>query len=83
MIKKVICKNDKQLPIGAEIVEGQTYVVRESFVNSFDQVAYMLVGVRNMGRTKYGLPWQGYNSERFEDIEVVKEEQKEVAYILN
>ena len=82
-MKKVICINDKKLPIGAEVVEGQVYTVRESFINAFDQIAYMLVGVRNMGRTKYGLPWQGYNSERFEEVETSEQEQKEVAYALN
>ncbi len=60
MMKKVICINDKQLPLGAEVVEGKTYTVRESFINSFDQRAYMLIGVRNKGRTQFGLPWNGY-----------------------
>ena len=49
MNKKVICINDKQLPPGAEIQEGKEYTVRESFVNSFDQRAYVLIGVRNLG----------------------------------
>ena len=82
-MKKVVCINDKQLPIGAEVVEGQTYTVRESFINGFDQRVYLLVGVRNKGRTKYGLPWYGYRSDRFDIIDGVKEEQKEVSYALN
>ena len=77
-MKKVVCINDKQLPAGAEVIEGEIYVVREAFVNSFDQRAYMLVGVRNLGRTKYGLPWQGYNSLRFEEIETIEKESVEV-----
>ena len=82
-MKKVVCINDKQLPAGAEVIEGEIYVVREAFVNSFDQRAYMLVGVRNLGRTKYGLPWQGYNSERFETVEGVKEVHEEALYAYN
>jgi hypothetical protein len=82
-MKKVVCINDKQLPAGAEVKEGEIYVVRESFINSFDQRAYMLNGVRNLGRTKYGLPWQGYNAQRFEIIEGVKESQEETLYAYN
>jgi hypothetical protein len=82
-MKKVICINDKQLPLGAEVVEGQTYTVRESFINAFDQRAYMLVGIRNKGRTKFGLPWNGYNSQRFEDLDTIRNEKEEVAYALN
>jgi len=82
-VKKVVCINDKQLPAGAEVKEGEIYIVRESFINSFDQRAYMLNGVRNLGRTKYGLPWQGYNSQRFEIIEGVKESQEETLYTYN
>ena len=83
MMKKVICINDKQLPLGAEVVEGQTYTVRESFINSFDQRAYMLIGVRNKGRTQFGLPWNGYNSERFQDLEGVTHRESQVAHMLN
>ena len=82
-MKKVVCINDKQLPAGAEVIEGEIYVVREAFVNSFDQRAYMLVGVRNLGRTKYGLPWQGYNADRFETVEGVKEVHEEALYAYN
>ena len=82
-MKKVVCINDKQLPAGAEVIEGEIYVVREAFVNSFDQRAYMLVGVRNLGRTKYGLPWQGYTAERFETVEGVKEVHEEALYAYN
>ena len=31
-MKRVICINDKQLPLGAEVVEGQTYTVRKSIL---------------------------------------------------
>ena len=83
MNKKVICINDKKLPPGAQIKEGEEYIVRESFINSFDQRAYMLIGVRNLGRTQYGLPWQGYNAQRFEETNPIEENQEEVSYALN
>ena len=82
-MKKVVCINDKQLPAGAEVKEGEIYIVRESFINSFDQRAYMLNGVRNLGRTKYGLPWQGYNAQRFEIIDGIKESQEKTLYAYN
>jgi len=82
-MKKVICINDKQLPPGAEVVEGQTYTVRESYINSFDERVYVLMGVRNMGRTKYGLPWNGYKAQRFEEIEGIENKKEEVSYTLN
>ena len=83
MNKKVICINDKKLPPGAEVKEGDEYIVRESFINSFDQRAYMLVGVRNLGRTRYGLPWQGYNAARFEVVDGIGIEQEELLHALN
>ena len=83
MNKRVICINDKQLPAGAEIKEGKEYTVRDSFINSFDQRAYMLIGVRNLGRTKYGLPWEGYNSKRFEEMELIEETKHHSESALN
>ncbi|GAF92527.1 unnamed protein product, partial [marine sediment metagenome] len=68
------------LPIGAEIKKGEEYIVRESFINSFDQIAYVLTGIKNEGRTKYGLPWQGYNSQRFEDVDKMEEMSEETLY---
>ena len=83
MNKKVTCVNDKQLPPGAEIKEGEEYTVRNSFINNFDQRAYLLMGVRNRGRTKYGLPWEGYNSQRFEDVDTITETKQEEIFALN
>tara|TARA_Y100000310_G_scaffold80711_1_gene77392 strand:+ start:367 stop:618 length:252 start_codon:yes stop_codon:yes gene_type:complete len=83
MNKKVTCVNDKQLPPGAEIKEGEEYTVRNSFINNFDQRAYLLIGVRNRGRTKYGLPWEGYNSTRFEDMYPITETKQEEIFALN
>jgi hypothetical protein len=83
MNKKVICVNDTQLPPGAEIKEGEEYTVRNSFINNFDQRAYLLTGIRNRGRTKYGLPWEGYNSTRFEDIDPITTTKEEEVFALN
>jgi hypothetical protein len=83
MKKQVICVDDKKLPPGAEIVEGQEYTVVESFVNNYDQIVYMIAGIRNHGRTKYGLPWIGYSAIRFNDLEKVKEEEVNYNYQLN
>jgi len=83
MNKRVVCINDKQLPTGAEIKEGAEYNVRKTFINYFDQRAYMLEGIRNIGRTKYGLPWEGYNTQRFDDIEVIEEKREKVSYALD
>ena len=41
MKKRVICIDDKKLPPGAEVKEGEEYIVRESFINRFDQRAYV------------------------------------------
>jgi hypothetical protein len=62
---KVLCIDDSKLPLGAEIKEGSMYKVTEQFVNGFDQKTYYLQGVVNKGRTKFGLPWNGYKAERF------------------
>lgn len=62
---KVVCINDTKLPPGAELTEGKEYVVKQKFVNSYDQVVYIIDGVPNNGRTKMGLPWIGYLSTRF------------------
>jgi len=43
----------------------------------------MLIGVRNKGRTQFGLPWNGYNSERFQDLEGVTHQESQVAHMLN
>ena len=68
MIKKVICINDKQLPPGAEVVEGQTYTVRESYINSFDERVYVLIGVSS--------PFD-------KTLDDLKNKKEEVSYALN
>ena len=83
MSKTVVCINDQKLPPGADLAEGREYTVLESFINSFDQRVYILEGVENNGRTKFGLPWIGYSSERFADLDGIYQEEKEVNYALN
>ena len=68
-MKKVVCINDKRLPEGAEVVEGKEYVVIESYVNDYDQIAYIIAGISNQGMTKKGLRWVGYDSSRFTELE--------------
>ena len=35
-MKKVVCINDKNLPQGAEVVNGREYYVVDEFVNNFE-----------------------------------------------
>lgn len=83
---EVLCINDANLPPGAEIAEGKTYKVTDVFTNNLDQKVYYLSGINNKGRTKFGLPWNGYRADRFMTIgsESAKNvEKKESHLILN
>ena len=62
---EVLCINDDKLPPDAELKEGKTYSVVSTFTNNFDQKVYIIKGLTNRGRTKYGLPWLGYRADRF------------------
>jgi hypothetical protein len=62
---EVLCINADKLPPGAEVKEGNTYSVLSEFNNNFDQKVYIIKGVANEGRTKFGLPWIGYRADRF------------------
>jgi hypothetical protein len=68
MSEKVVCINDKNLPEGAEVVEGKEYTVLE------------IEGINNKGRTKMGLAWLGYRAERFKNansmMDVIMEEEQ-------
>jgi hypothetical protein len=78
-MKKVICINDRNLPQGAVLQEGQEYKVENEYVNNFEQRVYILYGMINEGTTKMGLRWVGYDASRFTDPETaqqVLEEQK-------
>jgi hypothetical protein len=83
MSKIVVCIDDKNLPPGAEIIEGKEYTVVDKFVNSYDQIAYILAGIENKGRTKFGLPWIGYTSIRFANLEIFEEAEVNYNYQLN
>jgi hypothetical protein len=78
-MKKVVCINDRNLPQGAVLQEGQEYKVENEYVNNFEQRVYILYGIINEGTTKIGLRWVGYDASRFTDPETaqqVLEEQK-------
>jgi hypothetical protein len=79
----VVCIDDTKLPPGAEVVKGQEYEVVEKFVNSYDQIVYILEGVENKGRTRFGLPWIGYAARRFKTLDKVEEVAHEYDYMLN
>jgi hypothetical protein len=78
---EVLCINDEKLPPDAELKEGKTYSVVSEFTNNFDQKVYIIKGLTNRGRTKYGLPWLGYRADRFvpltEQSLSVKEKKQE------
>lgn len=80
---EVLCINDDKLPLGAELKEGKTYSVMSEFSNNFDQKVYIIKGVTNEGRTKFGLPWVGYRADRFipltqQSISVKKKKQEPI-----
>lgn len=80
---EVLCINDDKLPPGAELKEGTTYSVISEFSNNFDQKVYIIKGVTNEGRTKFGLPWVGYRADRFipltkQSISVKKKKQEPI-----
>lgn len=66
---QVLCINADNLPLGAELEEGKTYIVESEFINNFDQRVYIIKGIPNKGRTRFGLPWIGYRSERFTKLQ--------------
>ena len=80
---KVVCTNDKQLPPGAEVVLGIEYEVAESFKNNFDEIVYLVKGVNNEGRTRFGLPWIGYKATRFAKLDSIEEKEVEYNFALN
>ena len=68
-MKKVVCINDKNLPQGAEVVNGREYYVVDEFVNNFEQRVFIISGIANKGTTTLGLVWLGYCSTRFADLD--------------
>ena len=86
-MKRVICINDKNLPQGAKLTEGEEYTIESEYVNALDQRVYIIKGAVNEGTTKWGMRWIGYDAMRFRDAEdalstfrVVHEERN---FILN
>jgi hypothetical protein len=82
-MKKVLCINDKNLPLGASVKEDQEYIVESEYVNGFDQKVYIIKGVPNEGTTKMGMRWMGYNAQRFRLSEDIKMEEEKYEYALN
>jgi hypothetical protein len=78
-MKKVICINDKNLPRGASVKEGQQYHVEEEYSNFLDQQVYIIKGVPNKGTTRWGMKWIGYDATRFQEVEDGKMEYRVVA----
>ncbi len=82
-MKTVVCINDKNLPEGASIKEGQEYTVEEEYLNGLDQRVYIIAGVPNKGMTSKGLLWIGYNANRFRITSKSDAVTKEYEFALN
>jgi hypothetical protein len=82
-MKRVVCINDKNLPEGASVKEGEEYAVELEYINGFDQKVYIISGAVNSGTTKMGMNWVGYRSERFKETENYSISKKEYEFALN
>jgi hypothetical protein len=82
-MKAVTCINDKNLPLGARIVEGQEYEVENEYLNALDQRVYIIKGTVNEGTTKWGMRWIGYDATRFSTQESVEIKEREHIFALN
>jgi hypothetical protein len=82
-MKVVTCINDKNLPLGARIVEGQEYEVENEYLNALDQRVYIIKGAINEGTTKWGMRWIGYDATRFSTQESVEIKEREHTFALN
>ena len=82
-MKAVTCINDKNLPLGAHIVEGQEYEVENEYLNALDQRVYIIKGAVNEGTTKWGMRWIGYDAMRFSSQESVEIKEREHTFALN
>jgi hypothetical protein len=83
MSKTVLCINDKNLPQGAFVEEGEHYMVVDEFINALDQRTYILDGVPNKGLTKLGMLWKGYRADRFLEVTGKLQEKEEAIFSLN
>lgn len=82
-MKKVVCINDKNLPLGAKLAEGKEYTVIEEYINALEQRVYLLKETPNSGVTKWGMRWQGYDAKRFSELDGLEIEEKEYMFALN
>ena len=82
-MKTVTCINDKNQPLGANVVKGKEYEVESEYVNALDQRVYIIKGAINEGTTKWGMRWIGYDATRFTTQETVEIEEKEHNFALN
>lgn len=77
-MKRVVCINDKNLPQGAKVVEGKEYEVIDEYYNALDQKVYLINGIPNKGRTRWGMQWIGYDALRFKETEATPEQYRTV-----
>ncbi len=82
-MKKVVCINDKNLPEGASVTEGEEYVVEHEYHNALDQRVYIISGITNEGITRMGMRWIGYDATRFRVTDDSKATKKEYEFALN
>lgn len=82
-MKTVTCINDKNQPLGANVVEGKEYEIESEYVNALDQRVYIIKGAINEGTTKWGMRWIGYDATRFSTQETVEIMEKEYNFALN
>jgi hypothetical protein len=82
-MKVVVCINDKNQPLGANVVKGKEYEVEQEYLNALDQRVYIIKGAVNEGTTKWGMRWIGYDAMRFSTQENVEIEEKEYMFALN
>jgi hypothetical protein len=82
-MKTVKCMNDKNLPLGAIVTQGEVYEVEREYLNALDQRVYIIKGAPNEGTTKFGMRWVGYDAMRFKDTDQIKEVKHEYAFALN
>jgi hypothetical protein len=68
-MRKLTCINDRNLPEGANVVNGREYYILDEFINGYEQRTFIVSGVNNRGTTKNGLRWQGYCATRFADLD--------------
>jgi len=77
-MKKVICIDDSNQPLGANAVKNEHYFVEEEYVNALEQKVYIIKGLNNKGLTKFGMHWKGYNANRFAILEDSSLEDSEI-----